>query len=301
MLYAIIINYNGQKDTVACIDSLKRYIQENRCRIIIVDNSCDDFEFNSLVGCLVSYTPTILNETILENFDINAPITAIQSHSNNGFAAANNIAIRLLHKNIGSNDRIWFLNNDTVLIDNAFEEIESYIAINKPDFLGTSLYEYRNPRIIQSFYGTYLLPFGHYKLINKKNSFDLLKSLRIKYPNGASFIVSASFVKTIGFFNEKYFLYFEELDLVLRARKHGIKPVFIDCNKILHKGGVSTGGFSRLAQFHSLKSQLIFHKLYSKSLIPYLFITVRQLLLFLVRKNKLRYSDYKSILSNITK
>jgi GT2 family glycosyltransferase len=65
---------------------------------------------------------------------------------------------------------------------------------------------------------------------------------RQTYINGASCLVSARFVETIGLMREDYFLYCEEVEWCLRARRAGLKLGFAPEARVAHLQGTTTGG-----------------------------------------------------------
>ena len=92
------------------------------------------------------------------------------------------------------------------------------------------------------------------------------------YPNGASFILSNSFLKAVKGLNESYFLYFEELDLVKKGKKEGFKINYLIDKIVYHKGGGSTGKNSAFADYHYLKSRLMAVREHYSSKLPLLVI-----------------------------
>jgi GT2 family glycosyltransferase len=70
-------------------------------------------------------------------------------------------------------------------------------------------------------------------------------------------IISKEFLNNVGVLSEDYFLYFEELDLTLRAKHLGYKPSFLHDKLVYHKGGVSTGKNSELADYYFLRGKFL--------------------------------------------
>jgi GT2 family glycosyltransferase len=77
-------------------------------------------------------------------------------------------------------------------------------------------------------------------------------------------MVSNQFVEQVGMMSTDYFLYFEELDWIIRGKKHGFSYTFCPGSIIYHKEGKSTGGTSNkdnksyIADYYSITNRLVF-------------------------------------------
>lgn len=98
--HIILVNYNGYKDTIECIKSLKN-LKYNNYKIIIVDNASSDNSINEL------------NQYVSKN------IILLKSDKNIGFSGGNNIGIRYAIDN--GAEYIMLLNNDTEVEPNFLE------------------------------------------------------------------------------------------------------------------------------------------------------------------------------------
>ena len=142
MVYVILLNWNGWKDTIHCLESLFRSDYSDY-RVIVCDNASTDGsmekikawaegkvmpdeELNDQLKPLV-FPPVAKPIAYVEynraeaeaggnGSEKNTPLVLIQNGSNDGFSAGNNVGIRYaLKKNA---DYIWLLNNDTVVKGN---------------------------------------------------------------------------------------------------------------------------------------------------------------------------------------
>ena len=84
------------------------------------------------------------------------------------------------------------------------------------------------------------------------------------YIIGASMFVRKSFILDVGYMCEEYFLYFEELDWILRGKEKGWKFSYISNAVVLHKEGGSTKITSKkigeLPDICQLRSRILFTK-----------------------------------------
>ena len=102
-VYIIILNWNGWKDTIECLDSIKKLTYINYS-IIICDNASSDESKNKI------------NEWLKNNVNIDA--TLIVNKTNLGFAGGNNVGIKEALKQMDCK-YVWILNNDTEVTPNS--------------------------------------------------------------------------------------------------------------------------------------------------------------------------------------
>jgi N-acetylglucosaminyl-diphospho-decaprenol L-rhamnosyltransferase len=75
---------------------------------------------------------------------------------------------------------------------------------------------------------------------------------------GAFFFVRRDLFARLGGFDERYFLYFEEVDLALRAHRLGARSYFLKEARIVHAGNVSSNQVRGTRLYHLLRSRLLF-------------------------------------------
>ncbi|MBO0320978.1 glycosyltransferase [Muricauda sp. CAU 1633] len=269
--YLILVNYRSWKDTVECLESILKLTNQN-FQVFIIDNSPDQESSNSIMewargnyGEVNTQFPDLvfpssspitlryLEEEDLKGVkDFHEKIILVKAIQNKGFAAANNIALEHLRSNQMGN-YIWLLNNDTVVAPHSLDSLIDAHNTTKADLIGSCLYEYYERDAIQSVGGTYTPILGRIQL--KKNFGD-----KCDYPIGASMFITRQFLDEVGLMCEDYFLFFEEYDWVLRAKRKGLEFYNEDRSKIYHKGSAAIGNASLLADFYSIKSKILFNK-----------------------------------------
>ncbi len=309
-LYIVLLNFNGTNDTIECLDGLIKSEYEN-IQIIVVDNSQDETAIKSLINWAIDLEKEISIQAENTNNKFhkkpitfinlkeeefhkkkNEKILFVKAKSNKGFSAGNNIALRYIKNNGDSNSFIWLLNNDTKVekytVNQIFEEINK---INnkynsKIDIIGTPLMEYYDPNIIQALGGSYNEKTGLTSHIGKDIKLSSVTSgylqeliKNVTYPIGASIIISKDFLNEIGFLCEDYFLFYEELDWIYRAKQKGGKLYIIKVFSILHKQGNTTKAKSsqkksEFIDLISLNSRLLFAKKFNKENINLVYISI---------------------------
>ncbi|MGL4610998.1 MAG: glycosyltransferase family 2 protein [Trueperaceae bacterium] len=266
LVYIIIVNYNGWKDTVECLTSLTR-LTYSHFNVVVVDNDSSD---NS---------ETIIRQHFPDR-------TMLQSGKNLGFAGGNNLGIRYaIQKNT---DYVWLLNNDTVVDPESLSYLVKRMQ-EKPSagMCGSRLLYYDRKEIVQVLGGsTYNKWLGVQKPIGEGESADIIHTpneieAQLSYIIGASLLVSRALIETIGYMNEDYFLYYEEIDWSIRA-KDKYTLAYAPQSVVYHKEGSTIGttksqipSAKRLrSEFYSLRSRLIFTRNHFPEALPTVYVGI---------------------------
>lgn len=291
-LAIIIINWNGWRDTIECLESLMR--ADGNFRVIIVDNGSEDGSldrfrawaqgdepFLPVAGPLRRLTYPAIDKPVpirvLEPDELATelpgpePITIIAAGDNLGFSAGNNVGMRFALKDPAIM-YCWCLNNDTVVEPGAPAAVIARMdATHKVGMCGTQVRYYARPGTWQTLNGSrFSLLTGQSKGIGLNQPitrpFDPRKVAReTDFVLGASLAVSRAFLETVGFMEESYFLYFEEMDWSVRNRGR-FATAFAHASIIYHKEGGSIGSSgkkgqrSEVAEYYLLRSRLKFYR-----------------------------------------
>ena len=202
-LLIIILNYSSNIDTI----ELYQYLSLNtNFSILVIDNFSTSDEVLSL-ELKIPKERLILNK------------------KNLGYAGGNNIGLKYAKKH---NFKYSLLLNPDIRINNKsivklLKEIkkETMLAATGPRICFRS-----NPNIIYSDGGilkeskAYFTEHLHYKKeVNNIDNQDQVYDA--DYVNGSAFMINMEVLERVGYLDEKFFLYFEETDWCLRARKMG--------------------------------------------------------------------------------
>jgi len=245
----IIVNWKVKDLLQKCINSILKYKGNYRIEIFVVDNNSED----GSVEMIRDNYPEVILKALDENI---------------GFGAANNIAIKEARA-----DYIFLLNPDTEITSDFLDNIFTYSRNNPgisiigpriinddgsgqdsirrfPDLISQVLIllKLRNLLKNNSFINNYLC-----------KDFDYSKEQFVDQIMGAAMFIHKSVIDKIGVFDEKFFIWFEEVDLCKRAQNFGIKIKYFPGAIISHHGGES---FSKA---NILKKQ----KMFNKSLLVY--------------------------------
>lgn len=247
----IIVNFNTGPQVRQCLSSIRTSQRDDTYalnRVVVVDNASSDGSLNDLVY------PDL-------------PLQIIRNSNNRGFAAASNQGAA------GSDaEYLLFLNPDTRLLPDTLAR--SVVWMNAPEnarvgILGVQMLE-DDGGIARSCArfpttGRFLAKmFGLNKLFPKVFpdhfyvEWDHKDSRHVDQVIGAYFFIRHSIFKWAGGFDERFFLYFEEVDLSLKALRAGWLTYYLASVQCYHSGGAATNQIKAQRLFHVLRSRILF-------------------------------------------
>jgi len=234
-LSIIIISYNTEKITIDCLKSIIESLKNSSLKyeIIVVDNASKD---NS-----VSLVKKLKSEMKNRNLKINL----IENKENIGFGPANNQAVKL-----AKSDYLLFLNSDIIVLNAAIEKLYNFYKQNEKlfNFLGGKLLN-KDGTSQPSCGPMYTLPMIFAHLFLRGDYWELTryspkKIKEVDWISGACILTKKEYFEKLGGFDEKIFMYMEEIDLFYRAKKHGFKVFFYPEAQFIHLGSQSSAGRS---------------------------------------------------------
>ncbi|KKI00366.1 hypothetical protein EO95_13910 [Methanosarcina sp. 1.H.T.1A.1] len=316
----IILNWNGWKDTIECLESLYQIDYPNY-DVIVVDNASKNesiekikeyakgeievkskfFIFNpdNKPKKVIEYTTDGLeskNENLekYENLDSDRKLIIIKNDENYGFAEGNNIAIRYALKTLKPG-YVLLLNNDTV-VDNYF--VKELVTIGERDksigIIGPKIYYYDRDgkNNVIWFAGGKIGKWSGktYHLGRDKEDKDIYDEIKeCEYLTGCAILLRRNLVEQLKGFDSSYFAYYEDVDLSVRATRRGWKNVYVPTSKVWHKVSKSTTKrgkkFSPTTIYYITRNKILFMKKH-KSKFRYIlfiiyFITYRNAQMFM--------------------
>jgi GT2 family glycosyltransferase len=224
-LSIIIVNYNTRMLLENCLKSIAKFLTDVIHEIIIVDNDSKDDSKEWL-------------QQFIQSTD---NVNVIFSDSNLGFGKANNEGLK-----VATGKYVLFLNSDTYLIDSSITSVISWIKTDESCF-GAGCLLLNPDKSFGVSYGNF--PELHTVFLEViSNRYCQLRGIvpkkeniikKIDFPCGAFFLVKKDILDKIGYFDERFFLYYEETDLAKRAKKSGYSTYYYGHTKIVHVGGAS--------------------------------------------------------------
>lgn len=253
----IVLNYQGEKIIKKTLDSLTALnYPKDSYEIIVVDNGSKDNSKKVITDWIASHQSSVSS--------FRSPIV-IYLPKNYGFAGGNN---RGIQKATGK--YVLLLNNDCTVEKNLLTELvaiaekdEKIFAVNAKIMLG-------NTNRIQNagiciFKNGYARDIGAIPKNNRqeyeedRGQYELERE--IDAACAAAVLYRASILREIGFFDESFFLYYEDVELSERAKFHGYKIMYAPRAIAHHIHAASSEEGSPFFIFHSEKGRLL-HMLY---------------------------------------
>jgi len=226
----LVISYNTQEMTLACLRSVHEQIRDLSFEIIVIDNNSSD----DSVRIITSEFP-----------DLNL----IVCKENLGFARANNLAAEVAKGNY-----LLLLNPDTLVLNKAINKLHVF-ACNHPDnrvYGGRTLYGdfSLNPSSCwkkPSLWGLFCYATGLVSIFRRNVMFDpesygswQRDSVReVDIVSGCFLLIEKKLWDFLGGFDPLFFMYGEDADLCLRAIEAGARPIITPEATIVHYGGAS--------------------------------------------------------------
>ncbi|HSW36319.1 MAG TPA: glycosyltransferase family 2 protein [Candidatus Limnocylindrales bacterium] len=243
----VIVNWNAGQQLRACLDSIVTACRDGfALSLVVVDNASSDGSVDDLN-------------------DLDLPLTMIQNDTNRGFATACNQGAK------GSDaDYLLFLNPDTRLFKDSLDKPLAFmeqqnnrqvgiVGIQLVDEIGQisrTCARFLSPgRFFANMMGLDRL-FPRFFLSHFMSEWDHGQTREVDQVMGAFFLTRRSIFETLGGFDERFFVYFEDIDFSLHAYKHGWKTVYLAEAQAYHKGGGTSEQVKATRLFYSLRSRI---------------------------------------------
>jgi GT2 family glycosyltransferase len=301
----VLVNWNRWADTVEALESLLR--SDVPVTAIVVDNDSSDGSLDHIAAWAGGREPAPVASAAMARFSTpplpkplpvrriaaadwrqarlasDDRLVLVQSGGNLGFAGGNNIGLRLLLADPGI-DIFWLLNNDTVVAPDTARLLAARMDATGAGMCGTVVRYYWRPDIVQA-------ANGHRFSTLKGTARGIhtgLPAATLPDPAeveadtsfilGASLAVTRAFLDKVGLMEERYFLYFEELDWAARNAKlpgGGFRVAYAPDAMVYHKEGGSIGSSgipgarSLTADYWLAKSRLAYFRWHQPSWLPW--------------------------------
>jgi len=237
----ILVNWNGQSDTLECLASLRRDRYENKW-IIVVDNGSSD----GSVAAILAAEPNV---------------EVIETGRNLGFAGGNNTGIK--RALAGRADYVYVLNNDTVSEPDALSRlVEAAEAFPRYALLTPVIHYFDHPE--EAWFAGSLLDLDRGIAVhdNARVPDRSEPPTPIPWASGCAMLLRADLARRLGGFDERYFLICEDVDLSLRIRAAGHAIGIVPAARICHKVHRS---FKTSAAYYIVRNTLLLVRTHGRS------------------------------------
>jgi len=246
-LSVVIVSYNAKAHLTNCLRSLYQHTSLRPLEVMVVDNASTD-------GSLAM---------LARDFP---EVRAIGSPDNIGFSGANNLAMREAKGRF-----LLLLNNDAMVTPGAVDTMLRIIQ-ERPEVAVLGPLLRNEDGSVQISYGR-MLSF-HAEAVQKFLSkgyargnaflrrYVETRSKKEAYPDwvsGACLMIRAEILDKVGMFDDRFFMYSEEVDFCERVRRGGHRILYTPRAEVIHLGGKSTEANPEKAAFEYRRSQLYFY------------------------------------------
>ena len=235
----VILNWNSWRDTVECLRSLEKLDYPHK--LLVIDNAST-------------------NDSAIRIRETCPQVELIALSENLGFGGGCNLGIRrAMALDAGC---IWLLNSDAIVETSSLRAmVETMESDDGIGAVGSVLYEMNDPDRVQVWGGFRVrMVLGGVKRYKTRTPID-----RLEYISGASCLLRADAVRSVGYFDEGFFMYWEDADLGYRLRRAGWKLAVAERSRVWHKGCASMGRRSTAHDRWNNFSATRFFRRYSKA------------------------------------
>lgn len=269
-LSIIILSYNTKDLTLQCIQSVidqyEKALEENKIEIVVVDNASTDGSASAILN--------IKNKI--------SNIKFIENKENVGFAKGCNIGAKM-----AKGEYLLFLNSDTQVLDKGFLSMVDFLEKNpKIAILGGKLEN--NDGSIQPSAGKFYSLFNLFIMLLGLERLGFLRSSptkvqKVDWVSGACMMIRSSVFKKLTGFDEKLFMYMEDMEICFRAKKLGFATYFYPDLKLKHKSlGSSNRTFAIINIYKGILHFHLRHKTYAEYIIVKTLLIAKAEILILV-------------------
>ena len=243
MISVLIVHYNRPDLLIACLESLR-----DAPEVVVVDNdSLGKPDRDKLQSAFPAVKWAFKDENL-------------------GFSAGVNHAAAL-----ASGDTFLLLNPDTRWDGGCFDSLESHFIRHEAAILGLKQFKLSGdtqlsvgwqPTVLQEAFRKVLQDGldANGSLAKKLLTVCQREGRRVSWVAGSALLTSRDLFETLGGFDERYFLYFEDIDFCLRAGFQGAKVAFCSSFSLIHHGGACAATAKTSARQHYRDSQMLFFR-----------------------------------------
>ncbi|MBI5302405.1 MAG: glycosyltransferase family 2 protein [Chloroflexi bacterium] len=237
----VILTFNSARTIRECLDSLLALRAAN-VEIVVVDNQSTD----------------ATREIVQQNYPA---VTLIANARNLGYAEGNNVGLRYALDRGAAFALV--LNDDVVVAPEMLDELLAAADVHpNAALLGPLVYHHASPAMIQSAGGgqTRDWQFFH-RGQNQRDEGQFRAVEPVGWLTGCAILARCDALARVGLFDTDYFMYWEDVDWCLRARRVGYRVLFVPQAKLWHKGvQVDYQPSPRVAYYSARNEFLLFRK-----------------------------------------
>ena len=252
LIYILVLNWNGWRDTLPCLDSLQR-LDYTAARVLVIDNGSTDESLERLEAACSA--------------NGRCPVELLPLSVNLGFAGGMNRGIEyaLAH----GAEYVFLLNNDTIATPDVLNRLVAVAQSHQEaGLIGCDVrtlganesggYARVGFDWLRGITRTWNVPPGGDEASDEAVVVDVII--------GCAVLVRRSLIERIGLMDERYFLYFEDIDWSLRALRAGYSCLLARGAVVRHGVGASTRGRGKRPRwtfyYYHTRNNILFMRMY---------------------------------------
>lgn len=250
-IYIVILNYNSSEDTI----TLYKLFDGLPYHRLVVDNCSNKSEQDKL-------------KKVISDEDL------VFNKANSGYAGGNNLGIDIAVQR--GADFIWLLNPDIRVKDDILPQLLQHFTYDDKLFcIGPRICDRANPQVIYSDGGLVnkkkfsAYHFNHNKHI--KDISDTSLNYNIDYVNGSAMLFRTSLLGEVGKMREDFFLYFEETEWNLRAKRLGYNIATDSSVSVFH----SSSNKGEMYHYYLFRNRLWLAKICGSFFYPFMRLVMK--------------------------
>jgi GT2 family glycosyltransferase len=253
----IVLCYNGVELTLECLASL-RQLSIPQADVLIVDNASSDG------------TPAAVRARFPE-------VAVIETGANLGFAAGNNVGLRYALER--GYDYALLLNNDTEVAPDFLKELVT-AAESAPEIgvVGPTIVYYERPDLIWSAGGAIDWQRGTSAMRGIGEPVAQLPPAArdVDFVTGCALLCKRAVLERVGLLDERFFMYYEETEWCVRARRAGFRILHVPSARVLHKIPLNARADKPYVAYYMTRNRLLFLRATRAALGTWLHATLLQ-------------------------
>jgi hypothetical protein len=256
-LAIIVLNYNKVDLLDRCLTSLIPHLDKS-VGVIVVDNGSSD---NSV---------ELVKKFKIKNSKLK--IHLIENQENLGFTGGNNVGINYaLAKEF---DYIMLLNNDVLIKDSFWRPMVDYLKKNPqigvlgPKIYFASGFEFHHDKYSENERGKVIWYAGgkidwnnvypSHRGVDEVDTGQYDQISETEFVTGCCLLASSDIWEKIGGLDDRYYLYYEDVDFCLKAKEMGLKIVYFPQSAIWHMNAGSSQSGGNLQDYYSTRNRMLF-------------------------------------------
>ncbi len=244
LVWILLVNWNGKKDTLACLASLHK-VTYQPLHILVIDNASTDDSVKAI-------------QTEFPEVEI------LANPRNERFARANNQGMQMALQ--AGAELVLLLNNDTEVASDFLDHLVQAMHTHaNAGMVAPKIYYHHDPNLIWFAGGKVNLWTGRIwhrglRQMDVPEKFSQLEM--VDYLTGCAILAKRDCIEKIGMLDENYFMYAEDADWSWRAQLAGFVCLYQPAAKVWHKVGASAGGTFKI--YHKVRGNFLFFQRYAK-------------------------------------